>query len=349
MSPAPERAGETFQRSLSTMRSATGIVIPVYIPPGAEASQRVALLTDTVAACCAQVEDRSTLCLSVDGVANGAAVVEQLATDWAVTYVATPVNRGKFQGVRTGMEALLARSDLAYVAVLDCDSDHFGNELLNFVRAAEHIVGQTGDDRVLILGRRLSRHRPMGWLRGELEEIADRMLLHALEYHAAISGTPLRLEYATLIEAIPDFHSGYKLFSRRTAQDVFLSPPEPAGLSEAAYFRHAVEAVMVVEALLHGARLGVVNRTTYNRQPVTAFGLLGQAEVTADMILWPCSRLGVPPAFARQWLDNDMPALLLGTLVPEGRQELEEVYRRVLEALGQGDTSGFLQKQPLFL
>ncbi len=349
MSPAPEWAGEAFQRSLSAMRSATGIVIPVYIPPGAEAAQRGSLLTDTVAACCAQIEDPSTLCLSVDGVANGAAVVRQLATDWSVTYTTTPANHGKLQGVRTGMEALLAREDLAYVAVLDCDSDHFGNELLNFIRAAEHIVEQTGDDRLLILGRRISRHRPMGWLRGELEEIADRMLLHALEYHAAISGIPLRLEYATLIEAIPDFHSGYKLFSRRTAEDVFLTPPEPSGLSETAYFRHAVEAAMVVEALLHGARLGVVNRTTYNRQPVTTFGLLDRAELTADMILWPCRRLRVPPEFIRQWLDNDLPALLLGTLVPKGRQELEEVYRRVLEALGQNDASGFLQKQPLFL
>jgi hypothetical protein len=331
------------------MRSATGIVIPIYIPPGAEAAQRVSLLTDTVAACCAQVDDPSRICLSVDGVHNGAVVVEQLAADWGTSYTATPVNRGKLQGVREGARALLDRADLAYIAVLDCDNDHFGNELLTFVRAAEHIVAQTGDDRLLILGRRLSRHRPMGLLRGELEEIADRMLLHALAYHAALSGIPLRLEYATLIEDVPDFHSGYKIFSRRTAQDVFLSTPEPAGLSDSAYYRHAVEAVMVVEAILHEARLGVVNRTTFNRQPVTAFGLLDRAELTADMILWPCSRLGVPPKFVQQWLDNDLPALLLGTLVPEGRQELEGVYRRVMAALGQDGASSFLQKQPLFL
>ncbi len=92
-----------------------------------------------------------------------------------------------------------------------------------------------------------------------------------------------------------------------------------------------------------------MDRTTFNRQPVTAFGLLDRAELTADMILWPCSRLGVPPKFVQQWLDNDLPALLLGTLVPEGRQELEGVYRRVMAALGQDGASSFLQKQPLFL
>ena len=39
------------------------------------------------------------------------------------------------------------------------------------------------------------------------------------------------------------------------------------------------------------------------------------------MIIWPCKRLGVPGTFVRQWMENDLPALLLGTLVPEGRQD----------------------------
>ncbi len=29
-------------------------------------------------------------------------------------------------------------------------------------------------------------------------------------YHAAQSGEPLRLEYATMLDHVPDFHSGYK-------------------------------------------------------------------------------------------------------------------------------------------
>ncbi len=75
---------------------------------------------------------------------------------------------------------------------------------------------------------------------------------------------------------------------------LLLSPPEPAGLSEAAYFRHAVEAVMVVEALLHGGAAG--RRQPDDLQPAAGDRLwpLGQAEA-ADTILWPCSRLGWPP------------------------------------------------------
>ena len=106
---------------------------------------------------------------------------------------------------------------------------------------------------------------------------------------------------------------------------------------------------MAVETILSGGRLGVVNRTTYNRQPVTTFGLLDRAELTADMIIWPCKRLGVPGAFVRQWMENDLPALLLGTLVPEGRQELEGVYRQVLAAFDEEGAVDPFDKQPLFI
>ncbi len=335
---------------LPRLRRATGIVIPVYIPNGVDRTQSVALLADTVAGCCEQVEDPTTICLSVDGVANGAEAAQELVERYGVSLALTPVNRGKLQGVREGARVLLRRPELDYIAVLDCDSDHFANELQNFVRAAEHVVQQTGDDRLLVLGRRISPHRPMGWLRGELELVADRVLLHALHYHAALSGEPLRLEYATMIDDIPDFHSGYKLFSRRTAHEVFLPQPEMAGTSETTYFRHAVEAVMVVEALLKRARLVVVNRTTYNRQPVTTFGLLNRARLTADMIIWPCKRLGIPGAFVRQWLENELPTLQLGTLIPEGREELRAVYLRVLEAYGiDSDGRDPFAKQPLFI
>ena len=338
-----------FERSLSRLRNETGIVIPVYIPDGVDKTQAVSLLTDTVVACCGQVADPLTVCLSVDGVENGAPVALRLAEQYGVSSTVTPTNLGKLHGVRSGARALLDRFGLTYLAVLDSDSDHCANELLNFVRAADHVVAQTGDERLMMLGRRISLHRPMGLLRGELEDIADRMLLHALYYHAARSGDPLRLEYATMIEDVPDFHSGYKLFSRETAEAVFLSPPNPAGLSDTTYYRHAVEAVMAVETILSGGRLGVVNRTTYNRQPVTTFGLLDRAELTADMIIWPCKRLGVPGAFVRQWMENDLPALLLGTLVPEGRQELEGVYRQVLAAFDEEGAVDPFDKQPLFI
>ena len=346
---APLGAPTAFERALALCRGATGIVIPVYLPEGPDRVEGAQLLRDTVISCLAQIDDPTTVCLSVDGAKNGLDVVRALAAEFGVAEVVTPVNLGKLQGVTEGFRSLLPRSELAYFAVLDADSDHHGNELLNFVRAADHIVDQTADPGVMVLGRRISRHHPMGLLRGELEELADRMLLHALHYHAAVTGTPVKLAYATVIEAVPDFHSGYKLFSRETAEAIFLGDPDSAGLSPSAVYRHAVEAVMSVEAIVAGAHLGVVNRTTYNRQPVTAFGKLDQSAVTGDMIAWPCLRLGVPLDFVAQWLADIVPSLLLGTLVPEGRDQIDAVCTHVLAAYGQGPDPDLLARRPLFL
>ncbi|MFH0965944.1 MAG: hypothetical protein V2A58_18245 [Planctomycetota bacterium] len=173
----------------------------------------------------------------------------------------------------------------------------------------------------------------MGFLRGELEELADRVLLDTLAYHAAVSGKPLKLEFATALDEFPDFHSGYKLLTRPTAQAVFLREVDRAGLPRNACLRHAVEAVIAVEALLDGAYLAAVARSTINEQPVSAFGLLDRARMTADKILWPCRRLGVPPPFVDQWMRNHLPRLLLGTLVPQGRDELLQVRDAVLSSL----------------
>lgn len=70
---------------------------------------------------------------------------------------------------------LLEQSDVHYLAAVDHDGDHFANELLNFVHAAEHVAVQAATDHVLVLGNRLSRHRPLGFLRAEQEDLANRI------------------------------------------------------------------------------------------------------------------------------------------------------------------------------
>jgi hypothetical protein len=333
------------------MRQLTGIVIPVYLPQDVDTSLAEALLTETVAAYVAQVSDPATICLSVDGERFGAARARQLARDrnrdtFGVGIWVSEENRGKLSAAAGGARFLLECADLKYVAIVDQDGDHFANELLNLVWAAEYIEAQLGSDRVMVLGRRASRHRPLGFLRGELEEFADRVLLDALHYRAAITGHPLQLECALALDEFPDFHSGYKLFSRSTAADVFLEEAQLAGVSQACYYRHACEAVMVVEAIEHGACLGVVSRSTLNEQPVSTFGLFNLSQLIADKIIWPCRRLGVPPAFVQQWMANHAPRLLLNTLVPEGKDELRRIQRLVMcNLLGdeQVDTGPVLQ------
>jgi hypothetical protein len=306
------------------------------------------LLRETVASYCAQVADPAAICLSVDGAPYGAEIAHRLAQEFGTSLHVAPDNRGKLSAATNGVRALLQNAGLAYIAIVDQDGDHFAHELPNLTRAALHIANQINDDRVMVLGRRISRHRPMGFLRGELEEFADRILLDALAFRAAMKDRPLHLEYATTLDEFPDFHSGYKLFSRRTAQDIFLTEPQQSGVPDDCYYRHAVEAVMVVEAFEHGAILGVVNRSTLNEQPISTFGLLNLSRLVADKIIWPCKRLDIPVPFVRQWMANHAPRLLLNTLAPAGKDELSRVQERVLAAFEQGPDPTPPQ-QPLFV
>ena len=322
-----------MQDVVQVQRFNTGIVIPVYFPTGVDLHTGTDLLRDTAHSYTALVDDPSNVCLSVDGAAHGWEIARSIADECGAKVVCSQENKGKLDGVRNGVAALWKREALAYFVEVDSDGDHFANELLNLLRAALH-ARACEDDQVLVLGRRLSKHRPMGFLRGELEELADRVLLDALSYHAAQSGAPLRLEHATTLEEYPDFHSGFKLFSRAAACAAFIKEPATCGVGDDAYFRHACEAVMTVEALLAGARLVLVNRSTFNEQPVTTFGLLNRERLVADKMIWPCLRLGVPPHFVAQWLANHLPRLQLNTLAPQGKDELLNIRRLVLEAMG---------------
>jgi hypothetical protein len=312
----------------------TGVVIPVYLDDAEARGHGRALLADTVKSYVSVVSDPGSICLSVDGECYGSDVARGIAEQFGTRLCIQAENRGKLSAAIEGVRILMDVDTLAYVAIVDQDGDHFANELVNFVRAAQHIARETGDGRTLVLGQRAVRWHPMGFLRGELEELASHVLLDALTYQAAISGRPLQLEYMLPQDELPDFHSGYKLFDRQTANAVFLGEPRMMGVSTECYYRHACEAVMVVEALESGARLGIVPRSTLNGQPMSVFGQFITSHLTADMILWPCRRLDVPLEFVEQWMINHVGRLRLITMAPEGIAELERVRGLVIEGYG---------------
>ena len=329
-------------------RKETGIVIPVYLPAGNEHELQLELLLDNVEACLGVVEDPSQVCLTADGPDCGGPEVEDLSRRFGVTATVGDCNRGKLSALRCGVERM-TESPLSWLAVIDADGDHFANELINLTRAALAAHARFAADQVLVIGRRASRHRPMGMLRGELEELADRILLDALNYAAAVSGKPLPLQGTTSLEEFPDFHSGFKLFSRSAAEAVFLREPDLCDVSEDAYFRHGCEAVMTVEAVLAGAQLVSVQRSTFNEQPVSTFGQLQRERLVADKMIWPCRRLGVPPCFVEQWLRNHVPRLLLNTLAPQGKQELLTICNLMAEAYQLPPFTQDLMDGPLFV
>jgi hypothetical protein len=323
-----------YQESLDALRGRTGVVVTAFLPANMPVEEGRAMLRATALAFLREIERPGALCLAADGPGPAAEIVRDLAAESGARAVVTEKYLGKLAAQRAGVQALLADEGPQYIACADQDGDHFANELLNLLRAARHAERVAGTDRAMVIGRRISRHRAMGFPRGELEELADRVLLDALQYHAATSGSPLRLEFALTMEEFPDFHSGYKLFTRKTAQAVFGREPEPAGCDEVCYYRHAVEAVICTEAALSGALLVSVNRSTNDEQPVSSFGRLDRRRLVADKIIWPCRRLGIPPVFVAQWMNNHLPRLLLGTFIPEGRDELLGIRDRVFDAFG---------------
>lgn len=314
------------------MAADVGVVIPVYLPEGADRACAELVLSETARAFCGQSADPRMICLSVDGAPYGAEAASAISQAYGTSITIAETNRGKLAAAANGVRTLLQQREPAYIAIVDQDGDHFSNELGNLVRVAQHVQERLADPRVMVLGQRSSRHRPLGFLRGELEALANLVLLDALAYRAAVAGEPLKLEYALAHAECPDFHSGYKLFDRKTAEAVFLEAQHKAGTSDICYYRHACEAVMTVEALESGAYLGVARRTTLNGQPISIFGRFDARELTADMIIWPCKRLGVPLAFVDQWMANHGQQLLLHTFSPFGQEELEGVRRLVVQS-----------------
>lgn len=318
--------------ALHTLEMATGIVIPTYFHADTAPALAYDLLSTTVQLFAREVADPQAICLSVDGSPLAATIAQQIGQELGVQVVVSTSNRGKLSAARNGMAHLLQDPRWQLLAMVDQDGDHFANELLNLVRAAQHVIDGTATTQLLVLGSRLSRHRPLGFLRGEQEELANRMLLDALNYWSAVNDRPIAWQYANGIEDLPDFHSGYKLFSRTSAQAVFLGEAQLAGCSEAAYYRHGVEAVMTVEAMISGATFAAVNRRTYDEQPISVFARMDRSQLAADMIIWPCKRLGVPGHFVEQWLTNHLHRSLLATLAPQGRDELLAIRNLVLQA-----------------
>ena len=322
-----------IKNAKEVLEKKVGVIIPVYFPVDGDDSGATELLRDTVYSYVDLLDNPSHVCLSVDGAEHGLDIARGISKECGAGLVYSKKNIGKLGGVRKGVQSLWNDEQLTYFVEVDSDGDHFANELLNLVRAAIQVQDKFQDD-VLVIGTRSSKHRPMGFLRGELEELADRILLDALYYHSALSGNVLSLEYVTPIEEYPDFHSGFKLFSRGSARAAFMEDPKLYGVDEDAYFRHGCEAVMTVEPLLSFARLVLVNRSTFNEQPVTTFGLLNRERMIADKIIWPCKRMQVPGKFVDQWLTNHCARLMLNTLVPQGKSELFQIRQLVLQAFG---------------
>jgi hypothetical protein len=225
------------------------------------------------------------------------------------------------------------RSPLAdgirYFVVRDCDADHFICDLPNLVRSAHNISVQEKTDRVLVIGRRIDRHRPLGFRRGQMEELCNRILLDAMNYRLARRSEVLNSQHYSPYGDVPDFKSGYKLYSRAVARIAFTRNPRFLCLEPKDYWRHGAEPIPIVEAVMAGAVIGEMNRTTFDVQPTTTFTESSAVDMHVKTLAWAFCRLGIHGKCAEQMFNNHIPRLLLASDA-SGREQLDAIKRETL-------------------
>ena len=254
----------------------------------------------------------------VDGDERSAAmlkgVVQGLAAENGIRILVLPQNRGKLAAIAEAMRAILdAQPHVRWLAVMDNDADHLAAVLPQLVRAAAFLADVYGHDRVLAIGARASRARPMGWVRGELELLLDQLTVDALAYALALQGRALDLTQC-LGTSAPDLSSGYKVYGRELAQGLFAdAEPAYATLSPRDYYRFGPETVPIVETVLAGGVWGEILRPTWDGQPATSFGEFRAIELYGELLTWVWARLGLPVSVAAQMFDNHRRELTLAT------------------------------------
>ncbi|MHB0857416.1 MAG: glycosyltransferase family protein [Anaerolineae bacterium] len=318
---------------------ASSMVIPAYFSarPGDDMVRDLLWMT---LADCAHYMPFENVWVVVDGDERTARLVTETVRDlgqWnsgVPNVLALPENRGKLWAIRVGVQAILRqRPEVAYIVTRDGDGDHAVADMPALLRAAQGLTAQGDEASVLVIGSRSSRHRPMGWIRGELERLLDRVTLDALAFHLARADRVVDLSQCLAKDGVPDLSSGYKVYSRALAELLFLEQaPCYASLAQMDYWHYGPETIPVVEALLADARIAEVPRPTWNGQPTSSFGDMAHTALYGELLAWVYCRLDIPLHAAARLFDNAVPTLLLQTTV-EGNDSLAAVRARALERL----------------
>ncbi|HOX36761.1 MAG TPA: hypothetical protein PL033_02130 [Candidatus Brocadiia bacterium] len=328
-----------MRQTLEAVRNACGQVIPIWYSRKLSDDEVRSLFLETIAGV-AEFGSISDLVAVSDGDERGAAVIEEIRRaqeaeqGQSFSILSLPENRGKGAAVREGMRFLLARPHIRYLAIRDNDGDHSMHDLIGIVRGVMHAAADSGNPLVMGIGRRSDVHRPLGYARGQFEELVCRMTLDMIQWHAARTGRAVPLQYCSIHGEWIDLHSGFKVFTRESAEAVFRADPPSCGLAGNARDRHAVEVVLTVENHLAGGIVAEIRRNTYNEQPTTTFGEFNRAEMSANMLAWPAIRLEIPAEVVEQFFWNRVHRLTIPTIVPDGKAECEAILKAALVKLG---------------
>jgi hypothetical protein len=248
------------------------------------------------------------------------------------TVLSLPENQGKGGAVAAGLHYLLENTSVEAVVIRDADGDHFINDVPHLARLGWQISTEQGTDLIVVNGGRRERHRPLGFIRGQYELFVNDIVWHSLAYACARSGRVLPQQYLNY-SPVPDFQSGFKLYSRTAAARIVeignsLRQTAPAML------RWGCEVWPVVELLLAGGVIGEINRIALHAQPLSTYNGSSRQRIYGSILQWTFRRLEVPAPAAQQLFDNALSRILMASHA-ELHAELLELRREVL-----GDLAG---------
>jgi len=326
------------------MRESLGTTIAVWFPESMDPDEMAAQIARTL-------DDSELFCrpcnivLVVDGCPAAVQPTRRAAEEFRARCSEAPVviekgnNEGQGGAVCCGIEYLLARADVQYIGCRDGDGDHDIYDLPPMFRLLQSIEAHENTDNAFVVGCRGSLHRPMGFARGEFERILNRVKMTALNACLAAEGRAVDERYCALQGDEPDFQSGYKLYTRRTANIAASGLRRAhAAQPERKPLRWGVQFISSAELLLSGAITGAIHRLTYDDQPQSTFeGKHNYAEAYGRQIAWLYDRLGTPPAAGIAWIDAAIMRSQYGT-VEGGWQELLALRRYVIEACFTGQS-----------
>lgn len=298
------------------MRAELGMTVAVWYPESMASQVQLRLLRRTLEDVELFVRP-ANVCLVVDGCPQAIEPARQAAEEVASRCGEAPLvhieeeNRGQGGAVARGLELLLEKRDVAYLCTRDSDGDHDIYDLPQLFRRQVEVEAECGGQRVFSTGVRADLHRPMGYARGELEEVLNEVTVQALTATGAVP----RLAYCRVYGHYPDFQSGYKLHGRWSAQETVSSLREAdAAEPGERVLRWGVQFIPTVEMLRQGAVPAVVYRLTYDQQPQSSFEGHGDLpRAYGCQLAWLLRRLHLEPGRAWAMLDAALAAVMLCT------------------------------------
>jgi hypothetical protein len=319
---------------MSSLRANTAVLVPVYFPPDTPEDAILKFLQRVLLDTFAFVEPTRTLFVC-DGEQPAWQIINDLAGTCEPpfrTLLQMP-NGGKGRALVVGIRELLKDEGTSFVITRDCDGNHFAWDMPRMMAVAQWLRGVRAAQELVVVGGRSDRARALGMVRAEVEELLNRLTLASLKYHLAKErGEVLADIFSSTHGNSPDFHSGYKLYSRGVCRRMCELPWESYGSgNKETVYRYGMELVPFVEAVLMRAHVVEIPRLGHV-QRVTGHGAYERPEVVAELASWVFSRLDLPTDQAARVLDNTLPALKL-LQDPEGRERLSEIRRLSLKLL----------------